>query len=126
MENGIVIVSPHFKRQEFLCHCGECNFEAVDVELLIVLEEIRNEFKRRLFINSGCRCQAWNDHIRGCPNSYHLYGMAADIRVEYTPPRIVQDYIDEKYPEKYGLGFYNDFTHIDMRRKKARWNGETT
>jgi hypothetical protein len=50
--------------------------------------------------------------------------MAADFRIEHTPPRIVQDYIDEHYPDKYGMGYYRDFTHFDVRRRKARWDGE--
>jgi hypothetical protein len=29
--------------------------------------------------------------------------------------------IDTTYPNKYGLGLYKDFVHIDVRSKKARW-----
>ena len=27
----------------------------------------------------------------------------------------------DKYPDKYGIGMYSSFTHIDTRRTKARW-----
>ena len=123
MKNSIIIVSPHFKRREYACRCG-CGFEAVDVELLMILEALRDEFSRKVVINSGCRCEAWNRHIEGAKKSYHVKGMAADIRVEHTPASIIQDYLEETYPDKYGIGCYRDFSHIDVRREMARWEGK--
>ena len=116
-------VSPNFQRREFSCHCG-CGFEAVDVELIKILEELRLFFDRPVHINSGCRCEKWNKRVGGKKSSYHTKGMAADIRVEYTPSHLVQDYLFDNYPNKYGIGSYKTFTHIDVRRKKARWEGE--
>jgi len=120
---SVIIVSPHFKRREFACHCG-CGFEAVDVELLQVLEDIRNHFNRSIRITSGCRCEAWNKRIGGSPKSYHVKAMASDIDVQWVPPRIVYNYIDQKYKDKYGLKVYSSWVHLDMRRKKWRDKGD--
>jgi hypothetical protein len=46
---------------------------------------------------------------------------AADIVVRGKTPREVYEYLDERYPNKYGIGSYETFTHIDTRVKKARW-----
>ncbi len=113
-------LSEHFNRREFQCHCG-CGFNTVDVELITVLEDIRSHFKQPVTINSGVRCKNHNELIGGKPSSQHLLGRAADIIINDTPPRVVQFYLLEKYPDQYGIGSYSAFTHIDTRSKKARW-----
>lgn len=44
-----------------------------------VLEPIRRAIKSPIIINSGYRNKAVNHFVKGAPNSYHLYGRAADI-----------------------------------------------
>lgn len=44
-----------------------------------VLEPIRRVIKSPILINSGYRNKAVNHFVKGAPNSYHLYGRAADI-----------------------------------------------
>jgi hypothetical protein len=34
----------------------------------------------------------------------------------------VADYLEEKYPDKYGIGRYIGRTHLDIRKTKARWD----
>lgn len=114
-------VSEHFDREEFACHCG-CGFGSVDVELLGVLEDIRARFKKPIKITSPNRCRRHNNEIGGAINSYHTKGMATDIIVKDTLPEYVYDYLCEKYPDKYGIGKYNHWTHIDVRDSKSRWD----
>lgn len=115
-------LSKHFNREEFKCKCGNCNFDTVDYELVRVLESIREYFDSPVTINSACRCARHNANVGGVPKSKHLYGIAADIVVKHTIPAYIQEYLKATCPEKYGIGCYNDFTHIDVRQKKARWN----
>jgi len=115
-------ISEHFSRHEFACGCG-CGFAAVDVELLGVLEDIREHFNTPVKVSSGCRCAEFNTLIGSKATSYHIKGMAADIMVEGIPASMVADRLEHIYPAKYGIGRYlTGWTHIDMRARRVRWN----
>lgn len=114
-------ISEHFRRSEFACHCG-CGFAAVDAELLKVLEDVRCHFNAKVKITSGCRCKSHNSRVGGASKSKHVFGIAADIKVDGTSPVNVAKYLKKKYPKKYGIGVYKSWTHIDVRSNKARWS----
>ena len=116
-------ISTHFDREEFSCKCG-CGFSAVDVELLRLLEEVREHFGKPVHINSGCRCEAHNKAVGGSDGSQHKLARAADIVVEGIHPDKIYAFFDDRYPTQFGLGGYpkSGFTHVDTRSKKARWN----
>lgn len=123
-----MLLSEHFSDREFRCKCGKCTLPEISKELLEVLERVRAEFKGKVVITSGYRCVAHNAVVGGATNSQHCLGIAADIQVTndtgiYVPPRHVAKWLDEEYPDKYGIGRYKSWTHIDVRPKKARWVG---
>lgn len=113
-------LSNHFSRAEFACKCG-CGFNTVDAELITILEDLREQFKRPVRINSACRCEKYNARVGGAKNSQHLTGKAADITVDDISPMGVYSYLIGKYPERFGIGRYKTFTHTDSRSNKARW-----
>lgn len=45
-----------------------------------------------IYINSGYRCFELNEIVKGAKNSYHLYGLAADIRVDNTARCTLSDF----------------------------------
>ena len=51
---------------------------------------------------------------------FFLYGLAADIVVTAGK---VADYAETLLPNTGGIGRYKGFTHVDVRKKKSRWNG---
>lgn len=111
--------SKYFKPREFGCRCcGKVN--TVD-ELLVVLDKLREYFDSPVVITSGTRCAKHNKAVGGAVASQHLYGTAADIKVKGVPPSEVDKYLINTYPDKYGIGMYNTFTHVDVRAYKARW-----
>jgi uncharacterized protein YcbK (DUF882 family) len=112
-------ISENFSRSEFACKC-QCGFDTVDVELIAVLSALRSALGPTK-INSGCRCHDHNRAVGGVKDSQHVLGRAADIVVQNVDPDIVVAYLNDHYPEQYGVGSYNTFTHIDTRGKKARW-----
>ena len=113
----------NFSRNEFACNCG-CGFDTVDAELLKVLRGIRMFFRSEVIINSGCRCTKHNTSVGGSPQSMHLIGRAADITVAGFVAEEVQWYLTGMYMDKYGIGSYKSFTHVDTRSGgKARWVG---
>lgn len=138
-------ISLRLSRHEFACHCG-CGFMAVDVELVDVLEDVADHFHLKtmadrcyIHINCGCRCVEHNEKVQKqviknykpySSKSKHVFGMAADFHltlrfhngiIEKVNPGEVNDYLEDKYPYKYGIGRYSTFTHIDVRPEKARW-----
>ena len=115
-------ISENFSRSEFDCQCG-CGFSTVDVELIKVLEVVRKKFGRSIKINSGCRCEEHNKKEGGSYGSKHKQGIAADIVVSGVSPDKVYAFLDLFMPNSYGIGKYNSFTHIDVRKTKARWKG---
>ena len=115
-------ISKNFSRAEFKCRCN-CGFATVDVSLINVLEVVRTKFNAPITINSACRCEEHNAHIGGSYGSKHKQGIAADIVVKGATTEEVYKFLDMFQPNKYGVGKYNSFTHIDVRDKKARWKG---
>ena len=115
-------ISKNFSRSEFACKCG-CGFSTVDIELLKTLEVIRGHFSSPIKITSACRCESHNKHIGGGNASKHKQGIAADIVVNGVTPYAVYRFLDSFMPNNYGIGIYKTFTHIDVRKTKARWKG---
>ena len=76
-------------------------------------------------ILSGYRCPVHNMNVGGASNSKHKLGIAADISVKGVKPESVYGFLDNMFPDKYGLGLYkgNKFVHLDIRATKARWKG---
>ncbi len=115
-------ISKHFQRSEFECKCG-CGFDTVDVNLIELLETIREHFVAPVRINSGSRCFKYNRSIGSSDSSQHTKGKAADIVVEGVSSSDVAQFIQDTSPNKGGLGHYDTFTHVDVRDSLARWYG---
>lgn len=117
-------VSKSFKRKEFACKDG-CGLGLgdgdINPELIEVIQDVRDHFGEPVVISSGLRCQTHNKRVGGAPKSQHLLGTAADLRIAKVAPAKVYEYLNTKYPDKYGVGRYDTFTHIDVRPNKARW-----
>lgn len=92
-----------------------------NTELLAVLELVRCKFGKPVTVTSGYRCKDHNIAVGGAVNSQHKLGTAADIVVEGITPVDVYDFLDSVFPNNYGLGKYDDFTHVDVRPSKGRW-----
>ena len=129
-------LSKNFSRSEFACKCGDCEVNVVDAELIKILQDLHDSLSEawgapiKITINSGCRCWDHNEEIGGATYSQHLLGKAADIQVFFQDPqknwikiKALHTYktLKDTYPNKYGIGNYVSFTHIDIRSTRARW-----
>lgn len=121
-------MSKYFKPEEFRCKDGSTHPEyegGVHPGLLLVLDDIREKFGKPILVNSGYRSPEHNRRVGGAPRSYHVRGMAADIR-----PRHGKDFEAELRRLKIianrrckgGVGFYPSFVHVDLGPER-RWNG---
>lgn len=68
----------YFKPSEFTCKCG-CGTNNIDMQLVKILDEIREDLKVSINISSGYRCEKHNKNVGGDYNSRHILGKAADI-----------------------------------------------
>lgn len=114
-------LSKNLTRSEFKCNCGKCDYDTIDAELVVVIQDLRDHFNAPVKVTSGNRCPAYNMQIGGAEKSYHPRGRAADVQVAGVMPDDVHAYLVVKYPDQYGIGKYKTFIHIDTRSKMARW-----
>lgn len=132
-------ISTHFTEAENRCRCGDCNKYSADIELVAVLEELREELGRRAInVTSWFRCRAHNNrptsvvNAQGIPgagsndNSWHLVGGAVDFWVRGIDPELIGRKLRKKYPNKYGIGIYDWGVHLDIRPVRADWNFKKT
>ena len=83
-----VTLSPHFRLSEFLA-LAKYPGNTPDAQSLVnltygcvtILEPVRILMDCPIIINSGYRCHNVNTIVGGVPNSQHLTGCAADIKV---------------------------------------------
>jgi len=90
------------------------------------LQKLRDFWNTPIKINSAYRSPQHNANTPGAAtNSFHMKGMAADITANgLTPSEVrysVESLIKEGFVKFGGIGKYNNFTHLDIRNKKARW-----
>jgi uncharacterized protein YcbK (DUF882 family) len=121
-KDGNKKLSTNFKVKEFACTDGSDPI-FISPELVVVLQKIRNHFGKSVTITSAYRTPTKNKAVGGETYSQHLYGMAADIKVNGVTPKKVAQYAEKILVNGGGIGIYATFTHIDVRDTKARWNG---
>lgn len=110
-----------FNLKEFECpHCHKVMLSEILLEKLF---KLRYKLGRPININSGFRCEYYNNLVKGSSNSCHMFGLAADISVEGM---ILYDlYIIALELNFTGIGFYEkkNFLHLDVRPGKLyEWN----
>ena len=120
-KDGNLKLSSNFKVKEFACQDGSDPI-FIDSELVSVLQKIRNHFGKAVTITSAYRTPTHNKNVGGTTYSQHLYGKAADIKLQGIAPKDVAKYAETLLDEG-GIGIYNTFTHIDVRSTKSRWQG---
>lgn len=86
-------------------------------KVLVGMNQIRIQTKKRYRINSGYRNKEKNKKVGGAKNSQHLYGRALDVFV--TQKDRVKFYEAAKSAGFTGFGWGNNIVHIDMGPK--RW-----
>lgn len=88
------------------------------------LQIIRNVISMPIYITSGYRSPKYNAIIGGSKSSYHMKGMAADIKTDMNIKQlhnIIETMMDNGEIMQGGLGLYNSFIHYDIRGSRVRW-----
>jgi uncharacterized protein YcbK (DUF882 family) len=112
-------VGQHFKVREFACK-DRSQVVFIDSYLVSILDILRNQVGKPVIITSGYRTPAWNEKCDGAKYSYHMRGMAADIRVNGMNPKEIANKLNKIIPDSCGIIVYSTWVHIDTRTKKYR------
>lgn len=115
-------IGQHFKVREFACKDGS-QVVYVDDYLVSILDILRNKIGKPVHINSGYRTPEWNAKCGGAKYSYHMCGMAADIRVNGMSAKEIGNKLNEIVPDKCGIIVYNTWVHFDVRTEKKYRKG---
>ena len=128
-KDGAKLLAPDFRVREFRCKDGSDEI-LVDEALVLLLQCLREHFGKAVTITSGYRTPAHNAKAGGTRFSQHLYGRAADIRVQGASVEEVAACAERllhgcggvgRYPAKAGRAA--GWVHVDTRAEKARWRG---
>ena len=117
-----VQLTRHFKLSEFECHDG--NHEVMlDMRLVEVLQRLREMLGVPVTVAAGYRNPVHNAAVGGSPNSRHMKGEAADIKVVGMSPKEVGMAAVKCGFAGIGVYRYNGqrFTHVDVRPVKSYW-----
>lgn len=122
-------LSTDFRVREFACRDGS-DPVFVDSELVELLQAVRDHFGRPVRLSSGYRTAAHNSTVRNASRySQHLYGRAADIRVDGASVEEVAACAEQLLSGRGGIGRYpstpqrTGWVHLDTRPVRSRWVG---
>ena len=129
-----MVQESHFTERELACRCRSCKGAHMPAEihenlrrLMAALESIRTLVGHPVVVTSGYRCPTHNRKVGGAPQSVHLSGLAADIKVKgYSGVELLNlleaAISEQKLPDG-GIGVYNAYPnllHYDLG-KPRRW-----
>lgn len=115
-------LTKHFKVKEFACKDGS-QVVFVDDYLYTILDILRNKLEKPVIITSGYRTPEWNKKCGGAKYSYHMRGMAADIRVDGMSAKEIANKLNEIVPNECGIIVYKNWVHFDVRTGKKYRKG---
>ena len=115
-------IGQHFKVREFACKDGS-QVVYVDDHLVSILDILRNKIGKPVHISSGYRTPEWNKKCGGAKYSYHMCGMAADIRVNGMSAKELANKLNEIVPDECGIIVYSTWVHFDVRNNKKYRKG---
>ena len=80
-----------------------------------LLEQVRKVVAKPISINSGYRCPELNKAVGGQPNSQHMMGCAADIKVSgLTPDDLVKAIINSDIQFDQLIREFDSWVHISV------------
>lgn len=118
-EQGNEQITDHFKVKEFACK-DKSPIVFVDDYLAVILEIARKKINKPIVITSGYRTVSHNQKVGGAKYSYHMRGMAADIRANGVTPKELAKVLNSIVPNSGGIIVYDNWVHFDTRNEKYR------
>jgi uncharacterized protein YcbK (DUF882 family) len=124
-KDGHKSLSTNFKVMDFACR-DRSDVILINPYLIELLEKIRAHFGKPLHINSGYRTPSYNRSLpEAAKISSHMFGNAADIRIDGVRPIEICTWLDTFHTGGIGLYVKKNFTHVDVRnvvgKAKTKW-----
>lgn len=116
---GHLLLGKWFRVKEFACKDGS-PIVFIDEHLVTILDILRSEIRKPIIITSGYRTPEWNTKCNGAKYSYHMRGMAADIRSDGITPKELASKLNKIVPDECGIIVYKSWVHFDTRTSKYR------
>ena len=119
-------LNDYFSVSEFKCPCSSCDSVHIDSELVDKLTAMRVGLGGPLRVNSGYRCQNYQDELRlrgyetSVGISQHQLGRAADIMDSKEILTGVQLERDAREAGFMAVGVGGTWCHVDLRSDKIR------
>lgn len=108
----------YFKREEFRCKCGGryCNGFPTEPkkQLVKLLDAAREHFDSPAHIVSGLRDSEWNRIQDGVANSQHMYGEAADVRIDGVTADALHAFFNGRPGVRYTYMINGTNVHVDI------------
>lgn len=118
---GNLKLSNNFTVKEFACKDGSDSV-LIDTALVELLQKIRDYFGKPITITSAYRTPEHNRKVGGSSGSYHVKGMAADIKISGVSAVEIA-YFAQTVTNGVGVYYYgsSDFVHVDTRASRTFW-----
>lgn len=124
--------APHFPLDELRCRCGCRTSPEVQANLRKLSWALERGFRgpigEPVIVTSAHRCKDHNRAVNGSPDSRHLDGIAADVRIFGWTGEMLFGFAEAMIASgvlcQGGLGIYQahpSILHYDMRGQKRRW-----
>lgn len=85
-----------------------------------ILQPLRDKIQLPIIITSGYRCLKLNELVGGVPTSQHVFGQAADIKIEGKTSYEIASAVMELYLPFDQMILYDDFVHISVSTRDRR------
>lgn len=120
-------LTEHFTRAELASRDGVKSPYTLEVrpQLLELLEKIRRAWNAPILVNCAYRSPKHNKEVGGVENSYHVKGLAADIRPEHKEDLPEFQQLCSDLNKGGGVGYYDTFCHVDARGFYSRWDARS-
>ncbi len=121
------VLSTNFRSSEFDCECKKCTETKIDLDLIIKLEAFRTQVGHPIRINSGYRCQAYQDDLRArgfetsLGPSTHTEGRAADVSRADSGSTGLELEVLARSAGFTSVGVGGHWCHLDLRSGYRRW-----
>lgn len=120
----MIKLSKYFSKKELACkHCGLFNFSP---RLLTIINLVREDYGKPIYVDSGCRCPTHNKNVGSKYDSAHITTEteqceAIDIKCAHSYNRmsLLKLFIKHEV-NRMGISFEDNFLHVDIDQDKPQ------